>query len=167
MDLAPVLGMGPREVWRSALGYWVALLPPDADLATLDGQAVADRLEGEIRRGLVLMQACRAGDRPITVLGETADYQLRFLAPDLGISEDPVTGSAHALVAPWWCAQLGRDRVVGWQPSPQAGGMVCERLSSGMIRLTGSGQLLWDGRLFAGVSAGEGGDWSCCLPGQD
>jgi hypothetical protein len=44
--------------------------------------------------------------------------------------------------------------------------MVCERLSSGMIRLSGSGQLLWDGRLSAGFEAGEAEDWSCCLPGQ-
>lgn len=164
-ELAPSLGGTPLRSWRSALGYWVALLPPAFPLAGLDGDALAQDLRGELRQGLVLMQALAASDQTPTVQGLPADYQLRFLAPGLGISEDPVTGSAHALVAPWWCDQLGRERVVGWQPSPQGGGMVCDRLSSGMIRLSGSGQLLWDGRLSAGVDAGEDADWNCCRPG--
>lgn len=164
--LGPSLGGTPLRSWRSNLGYWVALLPPELDLAGLDGDALAQELPAELRQGLVLMQALAASGHCPTVQGLPADYQLRFLAPGLGIREDPVTGSAHALVAPWWCDQLGRERVVGWQPSPQGGGMMCERLSSGMIRLSGSGQLLWDGRLSAGVDAGQAGDWSCCLPGQ-
>jgi predicted PhzF superfamily epimerase YddE/YHI9 len=81
------------------------------------------------------------------VAGLRADYQLRFFAPGLGIDEDPVTGSAHALVAPHWMERLGRERVVGWQCSDRPGGMVCEAASSGMIRLTGSGHLLWEGML--------------------
>lgn len=165
VEPGPSLRGTPLRSWRSNLGYWVVLMPPDHDLAGLDGEALAEELPPELRRGLVLMQALAASGRSPSVQGLPADYQLRFLAPGLGIREDPVTGSAHALVAPWWCDQLGRERVVGWQPSPQGGGMVCERLSSGMIRLSGSGQLLWDGRLSAGVDAGEAGDWSCCLPG--
>jgi predicted PhzF superfamily epimerase YddE/YHI9 len=168
-ELGPSLAGTPLGSWRSALGYWVVLLPPQFPLAGLNGDTLAQELRGELRQGLVLMQALEASDQNPTqnptVQGLPADYQLRFLAPGLGISEDPVTGSAHALVAPWWCDQLGRERVVGWQPSPQGGGMVCDRLSSGMIRLSGAGQLLWDGRLSAGVIAGETADWSCCRPG--
>ncbi|MBC1260184.1 PhzF family phenazine biosynthesis protein [Synechococcus sp. BSF8S] len=165
VELGPLLGMKPLRSWRSALGYRVALLPPDFDLPSLDGDALAGQLSGELRQGLVLMQALGDSADAPALQGLKADYQLRFLAPGLGINEDPVTGSAHALVAPWWCDLLGRERVVGWQPSPRGGGMVCDRLSSGMIRLSGSGQLLWDGRLSAGVDAAEPVDWSCCLPG--
>ncbi len=175
LELAPLpqalalpLGATPLQTWRSPLGYWVVLLPARLDLAALDGAALAEGLQGALRGGLVLMQAASAGAGDGSVLGEPADYRLRFFAPGLGIAEDPVTGSAHALVAPWWCDRLGRERVVGWQASPQGGGMVCERLSSGMIRLTGSGQLLWDGLLSAGcgdVAIGVvPGDWRCCLP---
>lgn len=163
-ELGPLLGVTPLRSWCSTLGYWVALLPTDFDLPSLDGEALAGQLRGELRQGLVLMQALGDGSEAPVLQGLVADYQLRFLAPGLGINEDPVTGSAHALVAPWWCDLLGRERVVGWQPSPQGGGMVCDRLSSGMIRLTGSGQLLWDGRLSAGVDAAGPGDWRCCLP---
>lgn len=148
----------PCEVfWRSALGYSVALLPPHAPLERLGG--LAAELDGDLRNGLVVMQAIDSqGGVPAQatcprVGGERADYQLRFFAPGLGIPEDPVTGSAHALVAPWWMAGLGRARVVGWQCSDRPGGMVCEAVSSGTIRLSGSGHLLWDGSLRAGQPA--------------
>ena len=150
--------LGPLEgFWTSALGYSVALLPPEAPLAGLELPAAA--LEGSLRRGLVLMQALGASTAgtPPRLGSEAADYQLRFFAPGLGIPEDPVTGSAHALVAPWWMERLGRQRVVGWQCSDRPGGMVCEGASSGMIRLTGSGHLLWDGTLRTASPGWDGG----------
>jgi PhzF family phenazine biosynthesis protein len=144
--------------WTTALGYAVALLPANAALAGLGPIAAA--LEGDLRQGLVLMQAVdgtpeitgsalaaagsQAGEPPIGY-----HYQLRFFAPGLGIDEDPVTGSAHALVAPYWLERLGRTSVMGWQCSDRPGGMRCAAGSSGMIRLTGSGYLLWDGTLRA------------------
>jgi predicted PhzF superfamily epimerase YddE/YHI9 len=140
--------------WHSALGYAVALVAPRARLELLAG--LAAELPQEVRNGLVVMQpvcSAPAGERQpqpeAMVGGEAADYRLRFFAPGLGIDEDPVTGSAHALVAPWWMERLGRSRVVGWQCSDRPGGMVCEATSSGTIRLTGSGHLLWDGNLRA------------------
>lgn len=155
--LAEFLGCGSLAFWRSALGYAVALLPEDAPL---DGMAcLADRLDDDLGTGLVLMQAvARPPQQPggpqapeavpeLADLGAQADYRLRFFAPRLGIREDPVTGSAHALVARWWQERLGRNRVVGWQCSDRPGGVVSEGGASGMIRLTGEGVLLWDGRL--------------------
>ena len=98
------------------------------------------------------------------VLGQAADYQLRFFAPGLGIAEDPVTGSAHALVAPYWQERLDKRSVVGWQASPSAGGMVCAEAGSGRIALTGRGHLLWDGRLEGGAWAPDQASWSVCGP---
>lgn len=140
----------PLRFWTSALGYAVVLLEPQAPLVAL--APIASELDGDLARGLVLMKP-----QPLTgpatelapglVAGLPVDYQLRFFAPGLGIAEDPVTGSAHALVAPFWQRQLGRSRVVGWQCSDRPGGVVCVGLSSGKIRLLGSGHLLWDGTL--------------------
>ena len=48
----------------------------------------------------------------VTAAGDpagTADIVSRVFAPNLGIDEDPVTGSAHCQLAPWWAARLGRD----------------------------------------------------------
>jgi predicted PhzF superfamily epimerase YddE/YHI9 len=135
--------------WTSPLGYAVALLPDWAPLAAL--APLAGSLPVELGRGLVLMQSLQGSGTPqrARIDGRPADYQLRFFAPALGIDEDPVTGSAHALVAAYWCERLGRDAVVGWQCSDRPGGMVCEGTSSGMIRLSGSGFLLCDGTLRA------------------
>lgn len=159
----------PLGFWQSPLGYQVVLLGAMAPLASMEG--VSEALTGSARQGLVLMQAVIEGDQPaVSVAGERPDYQLRFFAPGLGINEDPVTGSAHALVAPYWMAQLNRPRVVGWQCSDRPGGMVCEGSSSGMIRLSGSGHLLWEGTLWAEPepcweSSAVQVDWqqACCL----
>lgn len=135
----------PQAYWRSALGYSVVLLDPAAPLVALPSPS--SELQHPETGGLVLMQALAQQASTPMVVGQRADYQLRFFAPGLGIDEDPVTGSAHALVAPFWQNQLGRDQVVGWQCSPRSGGMLCEAGSSGMIRLIGSGVLLWCGSL--------------------
>jgi PhzF family phenazine biosynthesis protein len=142
------LGHGPEAYWTSALGYRVALMAAEAPLAAM--ACLAQELQGPDREGLVLMQPVGRHAPPL-VAGEPADYQLRFFAPGLGIDEDPVTGSAHALVAPYWQKRLQRPRVIGWQCSDRPGGMVCESAPSGMIRLTGTGHLLWDGTLNASV----------------
>jgi PhzF family phenazine biosynthesis protein len=141
------LAVGAEAFWRSSLGYAVALLPATAALAELAD--LAQELPEPLRNGLVVMQALAPGGPAPQVAGEAADYRLRFFAPGLGIPEDPVTGSAHALVAPWWMERLGRSRVVGWQCSDRPGGMVCEAASSATIRLIGSGCLLWHGTLLA------------------
>lgn len=149
-------GQPVGRYWTSALGYHVALLPPGTSLSGLDG--LDAQLQGPERDGLVVMAAVdpSALEFPL-IQGQPADYQLRFFAPGLGIPEDPVTGSAHALVAPWWLESTGKPQVVGWQPSTRPGGMVCSGASSGMIRLLGTGHLLWDGALhFEPSSVGDG-----------
>ena len=160
------LGARPEAYWQSPLGYRVVLLAADAPLAA--AHLPVEGMPQAVRGGLVLMQPLEGGvaGSPPRVLGEPCDYQLRFLAPGLGIPEDPVTGSAHALVAPWWLERLGRTQTVGWQCSHRPGGMRCEAVSSGMIRLTGAGHLLWDGTLQLGANGSSPSDpdaWSSLL----
>lgn len=154
-------GSVPQAYWESPLGYRVALLPVEAPLQGL--RLPVEQLPAAERQGLVVMQPLQGQQRPL-VMGQPADYQLRFFAPGLGIPEDPVTGSAHALVAPYWQERLGRQRVVGWQCSFRPGGMVCEAASSGMIRLSGSGHLLWNGSLNV---PGFGSSLGCSEPAAD
>lgn len=160
----------PLRFWTSALGYAVVLLEPQAPLAGLT--SIAAELQEDLARGLVLMKAqpavaAASESVPASVADLPVDYQLRFFAPGLGIAEDPVTGSAHALVAPWWQDQLGRSRVVGWQCSDRPGGVVCEALSSGKIRLFGSGHLLWDGTLHTQSPAEPASSASLSASGDD
>jgi PhzF family phenazine biosynthesis protein len=55
------------------------------------------------------------------------DFVSRFFAPAIGIDEDPVTGSAHCYLAPFWEARLGKHCLVGLQVSPRGGTVGCER----------------------------------------
>lgn len=157
--LTDVLGGEPLGYWGSTLGYRVALLSNDIVLETLTG--VSECLEGADRQGLVVMQALPS-DSSIRLFGQPCDYQLRFFAPGLGIEEDPVTGSAHALVAPWWAEQLSKTELHGWQASGRCGGMRCEVLEGYQIRLTGTGHVLWEGTIDAGTPGHEPGAWNVC-----
>ncbi len=157
--LAGVLNGKAQGYWKSTLGYRVVLIGEDQSLATLTG--VSERLQGPDRHGLVVMQAL-AGDRPQRLFGHPCDYQLRFFAPGLGIDEDPVTGSAHALVAPWWADQLSKRTLHGWQPSRRSGGMRCEVLEGYQVQLSGTGHALWDGHIQAGSPGHNPDAWGVC-----
>ena len=144
--LLNALGSPPLTFWRSQLGYAVVLIEPSCRLETM--ASLASQLEANEANGLVVMQALSANaDEGPMVLDRRADYQLRFFAPGLGIPEDPVTGSAHALVAPYWMQICSRSDVVGWQCSPRPGGMVCERVDGDRIQIRGSAYLLLEGTI--------------------
>ena len=53
------------------------------------------------------------------------DFVSRFFAPGVGISEDPVTGSAHCYLAPFWAERLGKRNLVGYQASTRGGVVFC------------------------------------------
>lgn len=57
--------------------------------------------------------------------GGDFDFVSRFFAPALGIDEDPVTGSAHCYLAPYWATKLGKDDLVGYQASARGGVVGC------------------------------------------
>jgi predicted PhzF superfamily epimerase YddE/YHI9 len=70
----------------------------------------------------------------------------RFFAPAVGIPEDPVTGSAHCTMAPYWFERLGRSELTGFQASPR-GGTVRVRAAAGRILLTGHAVTVLAGEL--------------------
>ncbi len=60
----------------------------------------------------------------------------RYFAPGIGIDEDPVTGSAHCVLGPYWFAQLGRDRLTAHQASAR-GGVLHLESNDERIRISG------------------------------
>lgn len=60
-----------------------------------------------------------------TAPGGATDVVSRVFAPGAGIDEDPVTGSAHALLTPYWAERLGRDSFSAYQASPRGGHVAC------------------------------------------
>lgn len=76
------------------------------------------------------------------------DCVSRVFAPAAGIPEDPVTGSAHCTLAPYWCDRLGRAELTGYQASPR-GGTVRVRAAADRILLTGHAVTVLSGELAA------------------
>lgn len=110
--LAEALGGKPAEVWssRDLMAVFeseesVRSLRPDMTrLADLDAFAVI-----------------------ATAPGRDCDFVSRFFAPRAGIPEDPVTGSAHCTLTPFWAKRLGRSRLQARQVSPRGGELTCEQ----------------------------------------
>jgi len=86
----------------------------------------------------------------VTSKSETSglDFVSRFFAPGAGIDEDPVTGSAHCALAPYWAAKLEEAEMVGYQASPR-GGTVQVRLAGDRVKLGGQAVTVVRGELAA------------------
>ena len=80
--------------------------------------------------------------------GEEADFVSRFFAPAAGVDEDPVTGSAHCCLAPYWSEKLGRSSLVGQQVS-RRGGRVRVRVEDDRVHLGGRAVTVFRGELVA------------------
>jgi PhzF family phenazine biosynthesis protein len=75
-----------------------------------------------------------------------ADFVSRFFAPGVGIAEDPVTGSAHCTLAPYWAGRLGRPELTGYQASAR-GGTVRVRVQGDRVLLAGRAVTVFSGQL--------------------
>jgi PhzF family phenazine biosynthesis protein len=74
------------------------------------------------------------------------DFISRFFAPGSGIDEDPVTGSAHCCLAPYWSAKLGKNEMTAFQASPR-GGVVRVRVDGDRVKLGGQAVTVLSGEL--------------------
>ncbi|HBX65202.1 MAG TPA: isomerase, partial [Balneolaceae bacterium] len=62
----------------------------------------------------------------VTAPGDEVDFVSRFFAPQAGIDEDPVTGSAHTKTTPYWSRKLKKDKLSARQISKRGGELICE-----------------------------------------
>jgi PhzF family phenazine biosynthesis protein len=136
--LSRALGAPPVRIARSRFDLLVELgseatvrgLRPD-----MVGLAAVDA------RGVIVTAAGEEGGE-----GEDHDFVSRFFAPRVGVPEDPVTGSAHCCLAPWWAERLGRARLTGYQAS-RRGGVVRTELRGNRVRLGGAAVTVFTGEL--------------------
>jgi len=75
------------------------------------------------------------------------DFISRFFAPRFGVNEDPVTGSAHCCLAPYWASQLNKKSLIGFQAS-ERGGIVNMRLEDDRVILAGNAVTIFTADLF-------------------
>ena len=83
--------------------------------------------------------------------GHGYDFVSRVFAPQAGIPEDPVTGSAHTVLAPYWADRLGRTSLVGLQVSPRSG-LVGVELNGDRVTITGHAITVSDGTLSSAAN---------------
>jgi PhzF family phenazine biosynthesis protein len=74
----------------------------------------------------------------ITAPGKNADFVSRFFAPGAGVDEDPVTGSAHSQLIPFWSEKLGKKKMLALQLSKRGGQIWCEQLSGERVSISGN-----------------------------
>ena len=127
--LLDALGVSPRYVGRNQTDYLVELASEMEVRAT----APDFRRLAELKIRGVMITA--VGDRASTE-STSYDFVSRFFAPAAGIDEDPVTGSAHCCLGPFWSRRLGRDTLTGFQASAR-GGLVRLDVSGDRVRLAG------------------------------
>ena len=77
------------------------------------------------------------------------DFVSRFFAPQSGVPEDPVTGSAHCALAPYWSAKFGKKELMAFQASAR-GGELRLRLAGDRVRLGGQAVTVLRGELTTG-----------------
>jgi predicted PhzF superfamily epimerase YddE/YHI9 len=105
------LGQRPLEVLKQR--DYLAVLPSQADVANLQPDVAA---LGELDvLGIIA-----------TALGDDVDFVSRFFAPRAGIAEDPVTGSSHCTLIPYWSRRLGKRTLHALQLSARGGELFCE-----------------------------------------
>lgn len=82
----------------------------------------------------------------VTAQSDETDYVSRFFAPGVGIDEDPVTGSAHCILSPYWSGRLGKTELTGEQASAR-GGIVRTRQDGDRVHLAGQAVTVLSGEL--------------------
>jgi PhzF family phenazine biosynthesis protein len=104
--ISAALGARPGSVWLA-----------DYHMAVFDEPEAVRRLCPDMAAVAALGHTGLIATAP----GVDVDFVSRFFAPAVGVPEDPVTGSAHCTLIPYWAQRLGRDRLVARQLSPRGG----------------------------------------------
>jgi PhzF family phenazine biosynthesis protein len=92
----------------------------------------------EIKPDFQLLQNSDKGGFMITAQShDRYDFYSRFFAPGVGINEDPVTGSAHCYLAPYWSKKLNKTKTLAFQASERTGVMECELADNNRVLLRG------------------------------
>lgn len=143
-DLAAALGVG--EVVDAFIGeYANVVLDSEADVRNLKPDIAAiNRIIRGPRQGCLVVTA--PGDE-----GKPYDFVSRFFGPGAGVDEDPVTGSAFADLAPYWCDRFDMESVVGYQAS-RRGGYVRAIQTLSSVRLLGQVAVYLRGELDASLA---------------
>jgi PhzF family phenazine biosynthesis protein len=83
----------------------------------------------------------------VSAKGNKVDFVSRFFAPNAGVPEDPVTGSSHCTLIPYWSEQLNKDKLHALQLSPRGGELFCENMG-GRVAIKGKAVMYMKGEIY-------------------
>jgi len=118
-NIAGCIGVKPINLVRAAKTY-IAELSNEAQVAS--ASPCFEKILDLDCNGLI-----------ITAEGREVDFVSRFFGPKVGIPEDPVTGSAHCGLVPYWYQKLGRQQMIAHQLSERGGTLYCENLNDRVV----------------------------------
>jgi predicted PhzF superfamily epimerase YddE/YHI9 len=134
--LAEGLGVRPKEVWNTREDqHYYAIFESARDI-----RSMAPRMN--------ILEQLHPYQVAVSAPGDDADFVSRFFAPSIGIPEDPVTGSMHCALIPYWAERLGKTTLHGRQVSSRGGELFCEDIpTAGRVRISGKAVLSLRGYL--------------------
>lgn len=130
-ELLKGLGLEPQEVLRSR-DYLVVYESEDQIKSIVPHMDLLLKIDG---LGVI-----------VTAPGGEADFVSRFFAPKVGVPEDPVTGSAHCTLVPYWAKRLSKRRLKAHQMSARGGELLCEDLGD-RVKIAGQAVLYLEGAI--------------------
>lgn len=130
--LAQAIGMHPVALYDSKT-KWMALLPDETSVADCQPDF---SLMNQLEKNLI-----------ITAKGKEVDFVSRFFAPQSGINEDPVTGSAHSVLIPFWAKKLNKMEMTAVQLSERTGFLKCRYLDD-RVEMSGQAVCYMIGDIF-------------------
>jgi PhzF family phenazine biosynthesis protein len=133
--LAEALGARPLEVYKGKTDY-LLVFGSHAEIEALAPDF--GRLGKVPARGII-----------VTAKGEEVDFVSRFFAPQVGVNEDPVTGSAHTTLTPFWAARLGKSELAAIQLSKRRGRLWVKNLGE-RVEISGHARLYLRGEIEVG-----------------
>ena len=135
-DFQSITGVNPVELYSAAFGWTLALLANEDVVKSMTPDFKA-------------MKNSPFGDLIVTAppSGEGYDFCVRCFAPALGIDEDPVTGSAHCALAPFWNMKTGKTEFISHQVSKR-GGVLKVALKNDRTEISGQAKTILKAQLF-------------------
>lgn len=134
MELTEALGVALQYVGKNRFDYLI--------------EVENERTVRDLDPDLTLLETVSARGFIVTAASDTGEYDFvsRFFAPGAGVMEDPVTGSAHCCLAPFWSTRLGKDSMIGYQAS-RRGGVVRVQVKGDRVILGGQAVTVLRGEL--------------------
>ena len=136
LPLKPAFAIGlsqaPRAVFKGKTDY-LFVYDSEAEILALQPDFVA--LKAHAVRGII-----------VTAPGEKTDFVSRFFGPACGVNEDPVTGSAHTTLTPYWASILGKTELTARQLSLRTGDLTCKLLGD-RVEIAGEAVLYLKGEI--------------------